>query len=191
MAVPALGRKFWTMTSCTWPWRAWLAAMASRAVTRSARSSPIPTRIPVVNGMPQPAGRLEGGQPAGGRLVRSAPVGGQVVAQGLDHHALAGADRPQLGQLLGEQGAGVGVGQQPGLVEHQPAHGRQIVDGRAVTLGGQPVAGDRVALLRALAQGEQRLVAARPPRPGGRCRSTCSGVRYGASSRAGALAKVQ
>ena len=34
----------------------------------------------------------------------------------------------------GNRAPGVGVGQQPGLVEHQPAHGRQVVDGRAVTV---------------------------------------------------------
>ena len=51
MAVPDLGRKFWTMTSWTWPCRRCDAAMASRAAIRSLRSSPIPIRIPVVNGM--------------------------------------------------------------------------------------------------------------------------------------------
>ena len=51
MAVPGLGRKFWTITSWTWPWRRWAAAMAASASSRSARVSPIPTRIPVVNGM--------------------------------------------------------------------------------------------------------------------------------------------
>ena len=48
IAVPALGRKFWTITSWTWPWRWWLAAIASSASMRSARFSPMPTRIPVV-----------------------------------------------------------------------------------------------------------------------------------------------
>ena len=51
MAVPGLGRKFWTMTSCTWPWRACEAAMARSAASWPARSSPMPTRIPVVKGM--------------------------------------------------------------------------------------------------------------------------------------------
>ena len=51
MAVPGLGRKFWTITSCTWPCRRWLAAMASSASRRDARDSPKPTRMPVVNGM--------------------------------------------------------------------------------------------------------------------------------------------
>jgi len=45
------------------------AAMASSAATRSARDSPMPTRMPVVNGMAELAGRLEGGQAALGRLV--------------------------------------------------------------------------------------------------------------------------
>ena len=51
MAVPGLGRKFWTITSWTCPWRRWAAPMAASASRRSARFSPIPTRIPVVNGM--------------------------------------------------------------------------------------------------------------------------------------------
>ena len=51
MAVPGLGRKFWTMTSCTWPWRPCEAAIARSAASWPRRSSPIPTRIPVVKGM--------------------------------------------------------------------------------------------------------------------------------------------
>ena len=62
IAVPALGRKFWTITSCTWPWRRWLAAMASSASTRSARDSPMPTSMPVVKAMPS--------SPAASRVAR-------------------------------------------------------------------------------------------------------------------------
>ncbi len=51
MVVPGFGRKFCTITSCTWPWRAWDAAIARSAASWSVRSSPMPTRIPVVNGM--------------------------------------------------------------------------------------------------------------------------------------------
>ena len=51
IAVPGLGRKFWTITSCTCPCRAWLAAIASSASTRSTSSSPMPTRMPVVKGI--------------------------------------------------------------------------------------------------------------------------------------------
>ena len=50
-SVPGLGRKFWTMTSCTWPWRRCDAAMASRASMRSARTRRCRRGCPVVNGM--------------------------------------------------------------------------------------------------------------------------------------------
>ncbi len=51
MAVPGLGRKFWTMTSWTWPWRRCAASIAASASSRSARVSPMPTRMPVVKGI--------------------------------------------------------------------------------------------------------------------------------------------
>ena len=51
ISVPGLGTKFWTMTSCTWPKSRCADAIASSATTRSDRDSPIPTRIPVVNGI--------------------------------------------------------------------------------------------------------------------------------------------
>ncbi len=160
MAVPAFGTKFCTITSCTWPKRAWLAAMASRASTRSARSSPMPTRIPVVKGMASSPGGVEGGQPPLRRLVRGTPVGGQILPQGFDHHPLAGADGAQLSQLLGKKSARVGVGQQPGLVEHGAAHRRQVVDGRAITVRFQPIPGYRIPIFRSLTEGEEGLVAA-------------------------------
>ena len=159
IAVPALGRKFWTMTSCTWPWRRWDAAMASRASTRSCRVSPMPTRIPVVNGMAS--------SPAASRVARrrSGSLSGEpswagTGGQGLEHHPLRRGDGPQRGQLVGVQGAGVGVGEEAGLVEHQPAHGDEVVDGRGVAVLVEPLAGRGVALLGPLAEGEQRLVAA-------------------------------
>jgi hypothetical protein len=48
--VPGFARKFWTITSWTWPCSPWAAAIARSASSRSARVSPIPIRIPVVNG---------------------------------------------------------------------------------------------------------------------------------------------
>ena len=71
MAVPGLGRKFWTITSWTWPWRRWADWMAASASSRSARVSPIPTRIPVVNGMAS--------SPAASRVARRRA--GSLVAQ--------------------------------------------------------------------------------------------------------------
>ncbi len=49
--VSSLGRKFWMITSCTWPCRSWLAAIARSPSRRSWRSSPMPTSSPVVNGI--------------------------------------------------------------------------------------------------------------------------------------------
>ena len=151
------------ITSCTWPWRRWLAAMASSVASRSARDSPIPTRSPVVNGMPATPGRLERGQPPVRGLVGSRAVGGQVGVDRLDHHPLAGRDRPEPDQVLGVEGAGVGVGQQAGLLDHGPARRLQVVDGGGVAVVVQPLAGHRVAVLGCLAQGEEGLVAAGGP----------------------------
>jgi hypothetical protein len=99
---------------------------------------------------------------------RESPVGGlvgrtsmavEVVAERLDHHSLAGADRPQLGELVGEQRARVGMGQQACLGEYEVAHRREIVDRRCVAVVVEPLARHRVPVLRSFAQREQRLVA--------------------------------
>ena len=120
MAVPGLGRKFWTITSCTWPWRRCEAAMASRAASRSARLSPMPTRMPVVKGMPRrPAASSAASRRSG--VLSGSGWAAEVAPQGLDHHPLAGRHRPQLRQLVLVEGAGVGVGEQARAV-HQPAH---------------------------------------------------------------------
>jgi hypothetical protein len=50
MAVSSLARKFWTITSCTWPWRRWAARIAKTVSARSRSVSPMPTSSPVVNG---------------------------------------------------------------------------------------------------------------------------------------------
>ncbi len=50
IAVSSLARKFWTITSCTWPCRRAAARIANSDSARSAAVSPMPTRIPVVNG---------------------------------------------------------------------------------------------------------------------------------------------
>ncbi len=50
MRVPGLARKFWMMISWMWPWRSCTSRMASSASMRSARVSPMPIRMPVVNG---------------------------------------------------------------------------------------------------------------------------------------------
>ncbi len=74
----------------------------------------------------QLAGCLERGQAALGGLVGRAPVGLEVRVERLDHHPLRGSHRPQGGELVGVEGAGVGVGQQTDLVDHQTGHGGQV-----------------------------------------------------------------
>ena len=148
------------MTSCTCPCRAWAAAMASSASMRSRRVSPMPTKIPVVNGIAS--------EPAYSRVARrrSGVLSGEPrwqsrsAVERLEHHALRRRDRPQLRQFVGEQRARVGVGEQAGLVEHQLRHRHEIVDGGRVAVLGQPGLRRGVAQLGPLAQREQRLVAA-------------------------------
>ncbi len=110
---------------------------------------------------PQLARSLEGGEAPLRRLVGGAPVGVEVVAQRLDHHPLRRRHRPQQLQLLGEQRPGVRVGEQAGLVEHHPGHGRQVLHRGSVAVLLQPLGRSRVAQLRPLTEGEQGLVAAR------------------------------
>ncbi len=52
IAVSSLARKFWTMHSCTEPYSRATRRMARIESSRSATVSPMPTRIPVVNGTP-------------------------------------------------------------------------------------------------------------------------------------------
>jgi len=105
---------------------------------------------------------LERRQPAARVLVRRAPVARQVGAQGLEHHPLGGAHLAQPREVLAPQRPGVGVRQQARLLQDQAAHRHQVVDRRRVAALGEPLAGDVVLLLGGLAEGEQRLVAARP-----------------------------
>jgi len=98
-------------------------------------------------------------QPSLGGLVGSAAVAGQVAAQRLDHHSLAGRHLGEQAQLGLVERAGVGVGQQPGLVEHQLGHRMHVGNGALVAVLAQPRPGHLVALLRCLTQREERLVA--------------------------------
>ncbi len=59
------------------------------------------------------------------------------------------------------EGAGIGVGEEAGLLDHHSAGGDEVVDGRGVAALGQPPPGARITVLGALAQGEERFVTAR------------------------------
>jgi hypothetical protein len=80
IAVSGLARKFWTMTSWMWPYSRASRRIAKSESARSASVSPMPIRMPVVNGT-DPAGVLEHPQPDGRLLVGRAVV----RAARLDH----------------------------------------------------------------------------------------------------------
>ncbi len=147
------------MTSWTWPWRRCDAAMASRLSTRRLGGLADPHEDARRERDLQGAGRVQRGQAAFGFLVGRAAVAVEVGLQRLDHHPLRGRDRPERGELVGVEGAGVGVGEQAGLVEDEPGHGHQVVDGAGVAVLGQPLRSDRPTELGSFAEGEERLVA--------------------------------
>ena len=66
MRVPGFARKFWTITSRRWPCASASDRSARSASIRSSRVSPIPTRIPLVNGIASsPAIRIVSSRRAG------------------------------------------------------------------------------------------------------------------------------
>ena len=161
IAVPALGRKFWTITSCTWPWRRWEAAMASRASMRSAQVLADADEDPRGERDRQPR-RPPRGWPAGGPGVLSGAPRWQSRSARSDSIIIPwlGATARRRSRSARLERAGVGVGEQAGLVEHQLAHGGEVVDRGRVPVRGEPLGGHGVAVLGPLAEGEQGLVAA-------------------------------
>ena len=99
--------------------------IASSASMRSARVSPMPIRIPVVNGTrarPRPrrvssrtAGALSGDPKCG------PPRSRQPVRRRLEHDSLRGRDLAQQGAPPPTY-AGIDMGEEPGLLEHQLGH---------------------------------------------------------------------
>ena len=173
-------------------------AAGSRTATRPARSSvsPMPIRMPVVNGTPtRPASSSTRSRTAGslsGRaVVRPARLGPQPGGRGLQHHAHARRDRLEPLQLRPGQHARVEVRQQPGLLQHRDRAGPHVVQRGVVAARVQPLPGRRPALLRPVAEGEQRLLAALRRRPARAIASTSSRSRNAAGSRCGTVANVQ
>ena len=146
-----------------------LARRASRrarsASIRSARVSPIPIRIPLVNGIASsPASRIVSSRRAGhlvGRgpvrpAPRREPLGGR-----LEHDPHRRGDRPQRGELVARHHARVEVRQQAGLVEDAPRAAGEVLERRRAAERGELLARDAVARLGPVAEREERLGAAR------------------------------
>ena len=131
---------------------------------RSSRVSPMPTRMPVVNGTRARPAACKRGEPARRGLVGRAEVRAarlvQPVGERLDHHPLRRADGAQAQQLgLGER-ARVRVGEQAGLVERRarrPRRGSRPCSRSPCSR--EPFRRLRVPLLGRLAEREQRLEA--------------------------------
>ena len=109
----------------------------------------------------QLAGGIQRGQPPCGLLVGRAPVRRQALGQRLEHHALARRDLAQARQFLGEERAGVGVGEEAGLLQDEATHLGEVVDRGCMAVGGEPVPCHGIAQLGPFAQREECLVAPR------------------------------
>ena len=137
-----------------------------RASRRAPRSvSPMPIRMPVVNGTLERPGVLQDPQPDGGFLVRGAVVraaglGPQPGGGRLQHHAHGGRDRLEPLEVRPGHHAGVEVRQQPGLLQDADRHGPDVGERVVVAVRVQPLAGLGPAVLGPVAEGEQRFLAA-------------------------------
>ena len=104
-------------------------------------------------------------QPCGGALVGRAEVRttalGEPVGDRLEHEALRGGHLAQPGELVACHHTGVCVRKEAGLVEHEAAHAREVLDRRLAPELGQLLARDPVAALGLVAEREQRLAATR------------------------------
>ena len=100
---------------------------------RSARVSPMPTRMPVVNGTRARPGRVERGEPARRGLVGRAEVRAaglvQPVGERLDHHPLRRADRAQAHELGSDSAPALAWGSRPVSSSTTLGDRDEIVDG--------------------------------------------------------------
>ncbi len=152
------------MTSCRWPNSSCRSRSASSASMRSARVSPMPIRMPEVNGTAAaPAARMvveaDRGNLVGAVVMRAALLA-EPLRRRLQHDALRHRHRPQRGDLGSGHDAGIDVRQQTRLGEHQPGHRGEVGDRRVVTQARQLLARGHPAQLRLVAQREQGLAAA-------------------------------
>ena len=164
--VPGFALKFWTMISWMWPWRSWISRIARSDSIRSRRVSPMPMRIPEVNGTRSSPARRSVASRTFGPLVRGPVVDAAALAEprrsALEHDPGRYRHRTQPAKVVGGEHARIHVREEPGLLEDDPAHGDEIVDGGLVPEAGELLARRPVAELRLVAEGEERLAAAGP-----------------------------
>ena len=96
----------------------------------------------------------------GAAVVRAALLGEQTGRGGLQHHAHRRRHRLEPLEVRPAQHARVEVRQQAGLFQHADRRGPDVGERVVVAAGVQPLPGLVPAVLRPVAQGEQRLLAA-------------------------------
>ena len=129
--VPCLARKFCTMISWICPWRSASSRSASSASMRSRRVSPIPIRMPVVNGTRiSPARRIVSRRRAGslsGEPKCGPPRLRQALGGGFQHDAHGRCDRAQHREVHRAHQAGI---QHAGAGRCHPARAARPLAGR-------------------------------------------------------------
>ena len=174
--VSGLARKFCTMTSWMPLYSRDTLRIAKIESARSASVSPMPIRMPVVNGTLLRPGVLQHPQAdlgvlVGGAEVRRALLGEQAPRRRLEHHAHGRRDRLEPLEVLPGHDARVEVRQQAGLLKDADRHRPDVGERVVVAVRVQPLAGLRPAGLGPVAQREQRFLAAERGALAGRCRA--------------------
>ena len=164
MRVPGFARKFWTMTSCTCPCSSPSALSARRASIRSSRVSPIPIRIPLVNGIESSPARRIVSRRRAGSLSGEAQCGpprsanrSEVVSSMIPIDAETGR---RSSSSVCVMIPGLTMRQKPGLLEHEPGTAGEVLQRGLAAERAKLVPRGLVAKLRLVAEGEERLAAA-------------------------------
>ena len=165
------------------------------ALARSRGVSPIPTRIPVVNGIAsRPASsivrRRTDRDLVGRSGVRPHPSR-ETVGRRLEHQAHRSAHVLEPRELLVGHHARVEVRQEPGLLEDANGRRADVLERRAVATVHQPARAPPDIAPPDGPEGEQSLLASAARGRASAIAITCSRLRYGCSSFAGGFAKVQ
>ena len=164
--------------------------IARSASIRSCRVSPIPIRIPVVNGIRSSPARRSVSRRTNGRLSgdpKWGPPRSERRSEIVSSMIPCETDTPRSSSSSAPSSRrGSACGQQPGLGEDELGHARQVLDRRLASELGELLAGDPVAPLGLVAEREQRLVAARlracPARSRAPRRQSGTRARHGAAA---------
>ena len=192
--VPGLGRKFWMMISWICPWASCRSRNASSASIRSHRVSPMPMRMPVVNGTPLLARHADAREPRHRILVGRAIMRPSPLARGA-RAALSSITPCEIETLRSAARSdassrpGLTCGNRPVSSNTETRGFRQIRQRRPWPRRCEVVTRRPVAKLRLVAEREQRLLAAGASIPARAMARTASTRQIGATRRRAADAQ--